>query len=464
MSNITDLEDRDNRIIGAERSLLGTAIAHPDSLDTAEYLEPGDFSSPSHQIVWTEIVPLFRNGQLSARAVIETLRLKGLLSLLGQEYGEESGEDYINLLLGYRAPQSVEVFTNAIWDASAKRAIRRHAALMAADADSDEEAAKILDRTEQELLSLRRKSKVKGVPIGAILDKWEDRMTAQESGAYVPAYRPHLPDLRKIVPFLDEQDYVLVCARPGEGKSSLLRFEAYEEAKSGKPTIIFNLENSEIEYANYLLAYETGINSEYLKDIGRLSREQRERLRNAAGTLRELPLVVHTMGSPSVFDVVAAMREGVRNGARSIWIDYVQLIKNGKKTENEDLTLTSTTLRGFSLTNHIPVICAAQFNRNIEHRGDNADPNLSDLRGSGSLEQDATVVIALRAAWSNPTPAEIMQFPENIGAGGEPTETVRAVPLRAFVRKNRNGATGVTKPFKWDRATNRFQTLRTGAR
>jgi replicative DNA helicase len=460
--SLTGVEERDSLIIGSERSLLGTVMAHGETIDVAEYLEPHDFSFPSHQVLWTEILILHRVGQLSTRAVVEALRLKGLLNSLGTEFSEGMGEEYIEILLGYRAPQSTSTFTNAIWDASAKRAIRRHAAIMAMDAETSEPAEDIIGRAEQGILDIRRKGIVQGQSIGSVLDRWEDRLAAQEAGTFMPAYRFHLADIRHIVSFLDEQDYALICARPGDGKSSLLRFEAYEEAKLGRPTMIVNLENSEAEYANYLIAYETGIDGEDLRDIRLLSKEDRERVRQAAQTLKDLPLTIYTLGAPSVFEVISVMRQGVRQGVKSIFVDYVQLIRNGKKTENEDLTLTSTTLRGFALQNHVPVICAAQFNRNIEHRGENADPNLDDLRGSGSLEQDATVVIALRQAWTNPTAQELMQFAENIGGGGMPTETIRAVPLRGFVKKNRNGRTGATRPFKWDRATNRFQTLRTG--
>ena len=140
-------------------------------------------------------------------------------------------------------------------------------------------------------------------------------------------------------------------------------------------------------------------------------------------------------------------------------MDYIQLIRNGRVNENDDLTTSSTGLRGFALQNNTPVFAGSQLSREIVHRGDNADPQLSDLRGSGSLEQDGTQVLFLRNIWKNPTPDEIMAFPENVNYNGEQAEVIRAVPMVGVLDKNRNGGTGKTRPFKWDKAINSYEVM-----
>jgi replicative DNA helicase len=103
------------------------------------------------------------------------------------------------------------------------------------------------------------------------------------------------------------------------------------------------------------------------------------------------------------------------------------------------------------------------LNRAIETRGQNdSDPVLSNLRDSGSIEQDAVIVAFIRNHWRNPTRAQIMAFPENV-VNGEPAPRLKAIPVRFHFAKNRNGEMGVSDIIKWNKANGRFQTLQHGA-
>ncbi len=109
---------------------------------------------------------------------------------------------------------------------------------------------------------------------------------------------------------------------------------------------------------------------------------------------------------------------------------------------------------------HVPVMCAAQLSRAIESRGPNSEPYLADLRESGSLEQDATVVMFVRPVWStSPSREMVARFPENTDERGLRLPVIRAAPVRFHVLKNRNGPTGVTSEIKWSKHTGNFQTL-----
>jgi replicative DNA helicase len=177
-----------------------------------------------------------------------------------------------------------------------------------------------------------------------------------------------------------------------------------------------------------------------------------------------LPWKIITLARPTAKDIDRIARKVfAQDPFDMMQVDYIQLISNGLENRVVDLSETSSILRGIAIRLHQPVIAASQFSRAIEHRGDNADPQLSDLRESGSLEQDATVVWALRSLWNNPPTLEQIErfrFPENFNeAGNRALPVARSIPMRMFVLKNRNGPIGITDPIKWNKSTGVFQTL-----
>ena len=456
---LQEIIERDNQVSGSERSLIGSALANPDVMASAEHIYPQDFSSLSHQMLWAEIISEHNAQSLTVQGVIETLRARSNLDTIGAEFGPKTGAAYIEECVTYAAPASMIVFAENVMEAATRRAMRRNAALLVADANTDEPTKEILDRFEQNILDMRRNTKTSGKKISSILSLFKTATDQRLSGTFVPAYRPHHDGVRHILTFLESQDYMIIAARPGDGKSSYMRYEAFHEAMDGRPTTIINLENSEIEYARYLVAMETKINAEKLKNPRELTSIELQRVKTAIGKLSALPLSIVTMGAPNIHQVKDAMRQAVRDGSKTIWLDYIQLVRNGRVNENDDLTMTSTNLRGFALQNDVPVIAGSQLSREIVHRGDNADPQLSDLRGSGSLEQDGTQIMFLRKIWVNPTPEQMMSFPENLDYNGELSDVIRAVPMVAIVDKNRNGGKGKTRPFKWDMAINSYEAI-----
>jgi len=178
----------------------------------------------------------------------------------------------------------------------------------------------------------------------------------------------------------------------------------------------------------------------------------------------DLPLEIMTLGSPSVAEIERIARAKMNTlKPQYIMVDYVQLIYNGLTNKVNDVSLSSQTLKAMTMKNrlNIPVISAAQLSREIERRGRNSAPELSDLRESGSLEQDATIVVFPRAAWHDPSPQDVARFPENIDQqSSRLLPTIRAVPMRFYVRKNRNGPIGITDEVKWCMHTGAYYTLR----
>lgn len=444
-----------------ELAAIGTALTDPETMDDAEDLLPQDFTR-SNRLVWAEISALHRRGALDFRGVVESLRSKQLLDEVGADITDISGLEYLEWCKSYSGIQMAEYVRNVV-DASVKRQLKEAASLIALDANTDSDADEILDEAERRIMGLRRSRKLGGVPLSEIIDTFMPIMEGMRVGDIVPAIVPQLQAITDIIGYYEKSDYIIVAGRPGEGKSSYLRFETQRLAEMGKNVLMFNLENDELEYARCSVALRTGIDSFKLKQPRLLSRAELERVRTAAEELKSLPIEIVTLGAPSVSEVARVARSKSRTFKPDIiMLDYIQLINNGLNNRVHDVTMSSQIMRALAMKNQInvPVMCAAQLSRAIESRGPGSNPQLSDLRESGSLEQDATVVIFVRPVWtSTPPRAQVMQFPENVDERGLMRPVHRAVPARFHVLKNRNGPVGVSPEVKWSKHTGNFQTL-----
>jgi replicative DNA helicase len=225
------------------------------------------------------------------------------------------------------------------------------------------------------------------------------------------------------------------------------------------PVLLFNLENGELEYAKFAISLYTGIDSAKLKQPSLLFEEELERVREAVRELARSPLYIKTMGAPTVQEIDRISRQHIsRHGVKRIGVDYIQLIRNGIEKREQDVSMSSGRLRAMALNYKLPVMTAAQLNREIERRGQNSTPTLADLRESGSLEQDATMVWINRLLWPVPTGDQLRMFPDNVD-NGELREIPRAVPIKIHVLKNRNGPVGETMPILWRKHVNDFNTI-----
>lgn len=444
-----------------ELAAIGTALVDPNSMEEAEDLLPQDFTR-SNRLVWAEISALHKRGSLDYRGVVESLRSKDVLQEVGADITDLSGIDYLEWCKSYAGAQMGEYARN-VADSAVKRQLKEVASLIALDANTEKEADELLDDAERRIMGLRRTRQLSGIPIGDIIDTFMPHMEGMLDGSIQPAIVPKLTAVADIIGYYESSDFIIAAGRPGEGKSSYLRYEAIRLAEDGKRILMFNLENDELEYARASVALRTGIDSRHLRSPRLLSRAELERVRGAVSDLRNLPIEVVTLGNPSVSDVARIARSKYRTFKPDmVLLDYIQLCDNGVSNRVQDVTMSSQTLRGLAMKNqlHVPVMCAAQLSRAIESRGPQSDPQLSDLRESGSLEQDATVVLFVRPVWSaTPPRTEVMEFPENVDDRGLMRSVHRAVPVRFHILKNRNGPVGVSPKVKWCKHTGNFQTL-----
>ncbi len=446
-----------------ENAVIGTALASPSAMQEAEELVPSDFTGPN-QIVWAEMLALHNQGGVDPRALIEALRRASDWPGYASDAGNP--EDYIANLISYRG-DAMSTYVNKVLGESIKRSLKRSAALIAAEVNSGEEkdANELLDYAEKQILSLRRNRMNNGITMADLIGVFIPRLEGMRAGTIKPAWVPKCQAVKNIIDFAEGSDFIIIAARPGEGKSSFVRYEAFHRALSGGHPIIFNLENDPIEYARYMIALDTGIDSRKLRAPNELTPDQLVQIKQSAEKLSRLSLRIVTMARPSVLDILRTARRKVsEQKADLIAVDYIQLVDNGKSRKVDDVAETTGTLRGLALQMGVPVLAASQLSRDIEKRGQGSDPLLSDLRDSGSIEQDATIVGFVRSIWTDPTPQQMMIFPENVGPDGRPLPRMKAIPVRFHIEKNRNGEAGISEPVKWNKAIGSFQTLARGTR
>ena len=447
--------------LGWECALLGSILFDPSLRDLAdiEDVSPGDFTIDGHRILWRTIIE--PDKPVDIRTIVEMLRERDLLNEIYDPASPNIiGEAYLAELMSKKGTD-VDVYVEKILSASGRRDLQLVAgaiASMAQDMGIPYETA--IDQAETKLMSMRRGKKAnEGVMLGDILDVFIPRLEKMRAGEFTPAWQPSIAALKQVVMYVEHDEYVIVAARPGDGKSSFLRHEALVNAMSGNPTVIFNLENSHIEYARAMLAMFMRIDNQTLRNPSLVTDEILERVKKASSTLSGLPLHIVTLGSPSVNEILRILRAKISKfDIKLAVIDYAQLISNPglENNKNSDLTLTSQKLRGAALNFKVPIMVAAQLNREIERRGKNAIPKLADLRDSGSFEQDATQVYFLRKWWGEPTPQQLMQFPENLDADGDLLQLPKVVPMKIFVAKHRNGPVGTTEPIIWNKSLGTF--------
>jgi replicative DNA helicase len=449
-----------------EEILLGTLIAYPDTYDAAQGLRSTDFTGTNRNL-FERIQYLQGEESLSHRALVETLRDDSLLMLIGNN--NLRGEAYINYLVDQADRASINVFVNRVEEIAIRKSLEEFAGLLTVSArDTSQPIEDVVSRAEKRVFDIRRRNlEDRGLNLGEILSVFMPRMEGMRAGTITPAWVPPVGAVKDLIDYVDRTDMVILAGRPGEGKSSALRFDALETAKRGQHVTTFNLENDELEYAKFALAAEAKVDSGKLKNPRLLSNAESQRILEANERIVNIPWTVVTLSSPNISKIVNLARKSVaENHSGLIQVDYLQLIRNAVGGNRvEDLSETTGLLRGAALKLKVPIIAACQLSRSIEYRGEASPPQLSDLRESGSIEQDATQVWFIRSMWHNPpNPAELVstRFPENFDREGSPLPAIKAIPVQYYVQKNRNGPIGRTTPIKWRKDIGVFQSLRPG--
>ncbi|NIT92970.1 MAG: AAA family ATPase [Gammaproteobacteria bacterium] len=249
-------------------------------------------------------------------------------------------------------------------------------------------------------------------------------------------------DLDEITGGFQQGDFIIIAARPSMGKTALALNIAENMAVRGEPVGVFSLEMSRHQLVERLLASRSGIDLHRLRRL-MLGKEHYSRLFAACGELQDAPIYVDDMAGSTLLQIRArARRMVVKHDVKAVFVDYIQLITTGGRAESRQLEVSeiSRGLKALARELNVPVICLSQLNRAAEQR-EGHRPRLSDLRESGSLEQDADVV-------------GLLHREDYYHAGDEDYEPSNVAEL--IIAKQRNGPTDTVK-LSWVQGCTRFR-------
>lgn len=434
--------------IEAEKSLLGSLMLDKDAIvKVADFLHADDFYKKIHQDIYQAIEDLFSKGEpIDLISVASRLREKDKLEEIG-------GIAYLTELAN-TVPTASHVSTYARI-VQKKRILRdliqagEEIALMGYE--EEEDADELLDGAEKRIFSITQKNLSQTfLPIRPYLEEAFERIDriSKHKGA-LRGISTGFKGLDTILSGLQNSDLIILAARPSMGKSSLALDIARNVAlKEKKPVGIFSLEMSKDQLIDRLISAESNIDSWKIRQ-GLLSSEGEDNdfvcIQHALGTLSEAPIYIDDAASCTVLQMRAmARRLQASQGLGLIIIDYLQLIEPSTKITNtvQQITEISRQLKGLARELNVPVLALSQLSRAVEQRTPKI-PRLSDLRESGSLEQDADVVLFI--------------YREDVYHEDTPRKGMADI----IVAKHRNGPVGKIELF-FDKQRASFRNLETG--
>ncbi len=379
----------------AEESVLGALFLDKDAIvAVAEFLRPDDFYDERHKQIYDSFLELYEQRiPIDILTVSERLKKRKVLKKIG-------GVSYL-VDLANKVPTAahVEHYGKIVKDASTKRAMMKVASkLVELSTDEGIAADELLDKAESEVFSLTQKHLEKTfIPVKEALAESFDRLDElhkQEEGLRgVPT---GFKDLDDTLAGFQKSNLIILAARPGIGKTTLaLNIAQNLSVKYKRPVGFFSLEMSKEELVDRLLVAQADIDAWKLK-TGKLSEEDFTKLSNAMGELAEAPIYIDDTPAQSILEMrTKARRLQVEIGVDLLIVDYLQLARS-RQLENrvQEVSEISQGLKNLARELKVPVLAVSQLSRAVEQRGEKR-PQLADLRESGSIEQDADVVMFL---------------------------------------------------------------------
>mgnify|MGYP001943709040 FL=1 len=390
--------------VNAERSVIGSMLMSKDAIaDVAEQVRGEDFYRPAHETIFDAVIDLYGRGEpADAITVADELTKRGDLQRIG-------GQAYLHELV-----QSVPTAANAGFYAQivAERAVLRRLVdagtkiVQMGRGAGEGNVEDIVNRAQAEVYKVAdQRGSEDYVPLASTL---EETFTEIEVAAGRTDEMIGVPtgfiELDSLTHGLHPGQMIVVAARPAVGKSTLgVDIARAAAIKHGQPAAIFSLEMSRTEITMRILAAEASIQLQNLRK-GTLSEDDWKKLARYMGTLSEAPLFIDDSPNMSLMEIRAkARRLSQQHGLKLVIIDYLQLMSSGKKVESrqQEVAEFSRALKLLAKELQVPVIAISQLNRGPEQRTDKR-PQMSDLRESGSIEQDADVVILLHRDRTDP--------------------------------------------------------------
>lgn len=421
----------------AEQSVLGSLMVDKDAIiRVADIVRPGDFYREAHNTIYSAMLELYEE-----REPIDVLSLSNKLEEKKRLDSVGAASYLASLVNSVPSSSNVAHYARVVQKKSTLRRLIQVAAQIGELGYHESDDLQItLDKAEQKLFQISQKFvKKEFTPIKSALEEAFDRIdTLHKSGSDIRGVPTGFQDIDNVLAGFQKSDLIILAARPSVGKTTFALDIARQVGKAGVPVGIFSLEMSSDQLVDRMIAAEAHIDLWRLR-TGKLNNgpdsTDFERIGQAIGILSEAPIFIDDTSSANIMQLrTLARRLQSEHKLGIIIIDYLQLME-GRSSDNrvQEISEISRGLKNLAKELNIPVVALSQLSRAVESRPDQT-PKLSDLRESGSIEQDADVVLFLSRDTSNKDIIEVT------------------------IAKHRNGPLGRAQLF-FDAASTTFRSL-----
>lgn len=411
--------------VEAEQAVLGAILLQSDSLITvSELLMSDDFYRVNHQKIYSAMLQVGEAGE-----PVDIVTLTAHLQNLGQL--EEVGGVVYLAALANTVPTAANVdhYAQIVREKAVLRRLIRVATQIAATGyEGASDVTQVIDDAERSILELSQQRLNRGfTPIRDVLMTTFERLeTLYSNKGSITGIPTGYPDLDKMTSGFQKSDLIIVAARPSVGKTAFaLNITQNVAVRAGQPVAVFSLEMSKEQLVQRILSAEANIDAGRMR-TGFLEDDDWPKLTMAISALSEAPIYIDDSPAITVADIRSKCRRlQTEHGLGMVMIDYLQLIQGRGRTDNrqQEISEISRTLKQIARELNVPVIALSQLSRSVEQRQDKR-PMMSDIRESGSIEQDADVVAFLyRDDYYDP-------------------ESERKNIIEIILAKQRNGPTG----------------------
>ncbi|MDN2453237.1 replicative DNA helicase [Lactobacillus sp. UCMA15818] len=427
--------------VGAEQAVLGAVFLRSEALiEAMEYLQAEDFYKRAHQIIFQAMIDLNNQDE-----VIDVITINNYLTS-NQQVDDVGGVAYIAELAAAVPTAANIVYYARIVEEKAllRRLIATATNIVTQTYSQDEDVPSLLDDAERQIMEVsERRNRTGFKPINDVLNSTMeeiDRLYQQDEE--VTGLPTGYPDLDKMTAGLQPDNLIILAARPAVGKTAFaLNIAQNIGTKTDSTVAIFSLEMSAESLVNRMLCAEGSINANHLR-TGQLEDDEWQKLVVAMGSLSQAAIYIDDTPGIKMAEIRAKCRRLAKEKGKLglIVVDYLQLIEgSNKESRQQEVSEISRQLKKLAKELSVPIIALSQLSRGVEQRQDKR-PVLSDIRESGSIEQDADIVAFLYRD----------DYYERSGSDGDEDErqdeAVQDVgEVEVIIEKNRSGARGTVK-------------------
>lgn len=434
--------------VEAEQAVLGSIIIDPKCLnDVATSIKAEYFYIPQHREIYATLAEMYELSQtIDFISLLEKLKRDGV-------YDEAGGKAYLTQLV-QTVPSAANVLTYVaiVRERYTARSLMTAAQDIIKDInDNALDSSRLLDSAEQRIYEIRQGREVTGLThIKSVIENETydrlSKMADPETRAGYVGIPCGIGELDRMITGLNKSDLIILGARPGMGKTSFaLNIVRNVAVNTGRTVCFFSLEMTRDQLAQRMLSSEAGIKSEKLR-TGELDEDEWTRLAQAGDALSKADIYFDETSSITVPEMKAKLRRMKK--VDLVVIDYLGLMHSARQIDNrvQEISEITRNLKIMAKELKVPVIACAQLSRGTEAKGKSHKPALSDLRDSGSIEQDADIVLFLyRDAYYDSEKSDDEDLSDQTKS-------------ECIVAKNRHGEIG-TIPLHWDGQFTRFTSV-----